>query len=62
MAPTGQRILRNMFGLDYRSLALLRIGLGIMLLINLSITIPICGPFTRTKVCCPACCCSQVRT
>jgi len=40
MGFSGQKIARNMFGLDYRSLALLRIGLGVILLINLFITIP----------------------
>ena len=40
MGMSGQKILRNMFGLDYRSLALLRIGLGLILLANLYVTLP----------------------
>ncbi len=35
MRKIGQRFLRNMFGLDYRSLALLRMGLAVALLMTL---------------------------
>ncbi|HLQ77045.1 MAG TPA: HTTM domain-containing protein, partial [Terriglobia bacterium] len=38
MTIPGRKILRNMFGLDYRSLALLRIGLGTLILCNLYVS------------------------